>query len=367
MTEYIQARAVKTFQGKDIPTYTFFLKGADVLRIADVSRIHRDTTGELKGFQRKEIQNHVSSIVDYLDKGNVMFPNALILAFQTDLEFKQSRGKSPDGAVSGTLFLPTTSLGRRAAWIVDGQQRSFALSKTKNRDIMVPVVGFVAPDIGMQREQFVLVNKARPLPKRLINELLPEIDTELPNDLKPNKIPSELCNHLNNNKDSPFFGLIKRASNEGISSTAVITDTAIIDMIKHSINNYGALALYKEAGSSTTDVSSMYMALCIFWGAVKEVFPDAWGLDSKRSRLMHGAGILALGVLMDRIMPRVQQSKDVRAEVIHELQKISPYCCWTSGTWQPWGRKWNDIQNITKDIREFREFLVQLYYSVEQS
>ena len=229
---------------------------------------------------------------------------------------------------------------------------------------MVPVVGFVAPDIGMQREQFVLVNKARPLPKRLINELLPEIDTELPNDLKPNKIPSELCNHLNNNKDSPFFGLIKRASNEGTSSTAVITDTAIIDMIKHSINNYGALALYKEAGSSTTDVSSMYMALCIFWGAVKEVFPEAWGMDSKQSinawggdpgsRCFNGP---------DNAQSSAVEGREGRS--YSRITKIAPYCCWTGGTWQPWGRKWNDIQNITKDIREFRGFLVQLYYSVE--
>lgn len=365
MNEFLEVRAVKALQGKDTSTYTFFLKGRQVLKIADVSRISRDESGELKGFQRKEIQNHVSSIVQYLDKGDVIFPNALILAFQGDVEFKQSRGKSPDGPVSGTLYLPFSKSGKRAAWIVDGQQRSFALSKTTNKDIMVPVVGFVAPDLGVQREQFVLVNKARPLPKRLINELLPEIGTELPSDLKANKIPSELCNHLNNDKNSPFFGLIKRASNEGISDTAVVTDTAIIDMIKYSKNNYGALALYKEAGSQTSDVSSMFMTLCIFWSAVKEVFPEAWGKDSRQSRLMHSAGILALGVLMDRIMPRMQKSKDVKADVVKELQKIAPYCCWTSGTWQPWGRNWNEIQNVARDIREFREFLVQLYYSVD--
>ena len=58
MTKYIEVRAVKTFQGKDIPTYTFFLKGADVLRIADVSRIHRDATGELKGFHVMTLRWH---------------------------------------------------------------------------------------------------------------------------------------------------------------------------------------------------------------------------------------------------------------------------------------------------------------------
>ena len=364
MNGVIDVRAVKAIQGKGTETYSFFLRGSEVLKIADISRIHRDELGELKGFQRKEIQNHVNSIVDYLDKGDVIFPNALILAFQSELEFKQSRGKSPDGAVSGTLYIPTYEGERRAAWIVDGQQRSFALAKTMNKNIMVPVVGFVAPDISVQREQFILVNKARPLPKRLINELLPEIDTELPHDLKANKIPSELCNILNRDKNSPFFGLIKRTSNEDTSKTAVITDTAIIDMIKHSKDNYGALALYKNSGNNTPDIESMYKTICLFWGAVKEVFPEAWGRDVRSSRLMHSAGILAMGVLMDRIMPKVQNAKDVRAEVIRELQIIAPYCSWTSGNWGgPDGRAWNSFQNTSRDVREFRELLMQIYYS----
>ncbi len=366
MKKFIEVRSVKATQGKNVDVYSFFLKGSDVLKIADISRIHRDESDELKGFQRKEIQNHVNSIVEYLDKGSIIFPNALILAFQSELEFKQSRGKSPDGAVSGTLYIPAFTNSKRTAWIVDGQQRSFALSRTSNKNIMVPVVGFVAPDLAMQREQFILVNKARPLPKRLINELLPEIDAELPNDLKANKIPSELCNILNRDKNSPFFRIIKRASNEDTNRNAVVTDTAIIDMIKHSKDNFGALALYKSMGSNESDIESMYKTICIFWTAVKEVFPEAWGRDVKQSRLMHSAGILAMGVLMDRIMPRVQNTSRIGDEVKRELQKIAPHCCWTTGTWEPWGKRWNDIQNTPRDIREFREYLVQLYYSVGQ-
>ena len=72
---------------------------------------------------------------------------------------------------------------------------------------------------------------------------------------------------------------------------------------------------------------------------------------------MHGAGILALGVLMDRTV----EGREGRS--YSRITKIAPYCCWTGGI--ATGRKWNDIQNITKDIREFRGFLVQLYYSVE--
>lgn len=41
------------------------------------------------------------------------------------------------------------------------------------------------------------MNKAKPLPTRLINELLPEVDVLLPRDLASRKLPSELCNVLN--------------------------------------------------------------------------------------------------------------------------------------------------------------------------
>src|SRR6202012_5755232 len=137
------------------------------------SRIARDENDTLKGFQRKEIQNHVKSIAEYLDQGNVLFPNAIILALSPEVEFKQSRGPTPEGiaevAQIGTLSIPIRDEGNRVAWIVDGQQRSLALSRTTNTDSAVPVVAFISGDVETQREQFILVNKARPLPVRLIN------------------------------------------------------------------------------------------------------------------------------------------------------------------------------------------------------
>ena len=42
----------------------------------------------------------------------------------------------------------------------------------------------------------------------------------------------------------------------------------------------------------------------------------------RSSRLMHSAGILAMGVLMDRIMPKVQNAKDVRAS----SKRVTDYC-----------------------------------------
>ena len=214
-SEKLIVRAVKTTQGDGVDVFSFFLYGSDIVRVADISRIVRDE-GELKGFQRKEIRSHVNSIVEFLDSGPVLFPNAIILALSPEVEFKYSRGSRPEGFVdvadSGTLAIPLRDEGQRVAWIVDGQQRSLALARAKDSRIPVPVIAFVSADLETQREQFILVNKAKPLPTRLINELLPEVSALLPRDLAARKLPSELCNMLNKDPRSPFHKLIRRES-----------------------------------------------------------------------------------------------------------------------------------------------------------
>lgn len=370
MTEQkLSIRALRAQQGVKTDVYSFFLKGADVLKIADISRICRDEAEELKGFQRREIKRHVGSIIEYLNRGKVLFPNAIILAMSPEVEFKHSRGPRPKGLLDiariGTLFIPLRTEGRRAAWIVDGQQRSLALSKSSNQDIAVPVIGFVAPALETQREQFILVNKAKPLPVRLINELLPEIDAELPSDLSPRKIPSGLCNLLNSDPKSPFFKLIRRASDEA-DRDAVIVDTALINVMKDSINNFGVLALYKGMGRNGSDTDAMYRIMCLYWRAVKEVFADAWGRPPNESRLMHSAGIRAMGVLMDRVMPRIQKAPNPQHELTKTLERILPHCCWTSGTWETLGLEWHQIQSVPRHIRLLAELLVQLDFSKSQ-
>ena len=219
------------------------------------------------------------------------------------------------------MELPILPEGNRVAWIVDGQQRSTALSKSQNDKLNVPVIGFHCPDIETQRAQFILVNKARPLPRNLIDELLPEINSPMPSDLSKRKIPSELVNALARTKDSPFFGIIKRPS-DPVGAKGVITDTALIKVTENSLNNYGALSLYKGVGRIPDDLNGMYEIMFSFWDAVREVFPEAWGLPSTESRLMHSAGIQAMGHLMDRIIPRIPRDKNLKTNIKNSLLLI---------------------------------------------
>jgi DGQHR domain-containing protein len=361
-TDRLVTRALRTRQGEGVDVYAFFLRGGDVTRVADISRISRDEADVLKGFQRREIRTHVQAIAEFLDSGPVLFPNAIILALAPEVEFKLSRGPAPAGATdtaqSGTLAIPLRPEGARAAWIVDGQQRSLALARSDRADLMVPVVAFVSADVEVQREQFILVNKAKPLPSRLIDELLPEVGVLLPRDLASRKVPSELCSLLSRDPKSPFHRLIRRES-ERENTAAFVADSALVQAIQGNLRPpFGALSPHKRADGS--DVMAMYRALNVYWSGVREAFPDAWGRPPTESRLMHSAGIRSMGALMDQVVLRADASACPEAEIARSLERLAPHCRWTEGTWEALGWTWNDVQSTPRHIKLLSEHLARL-------
>lgn len=355
----IDLHAVRTKQG-GIDVYTFFMEGGRILEIAELARIARGSDGEIAGFQRPEIVAHVRGIADYLDRGDVLFPNAVILALGPGVKFSAKRGTKNQTAepltASGVLSIPCRP-GRKAAWVVDGQQRALALAQTRAAGLPVPVVAFVSGDLAVHREQFILVNKARPLDRRLIDELLPSVGAVLSRDLSSRRVPSALCSALNDVPDSPFFGLIKRPS--AGPGVGVITDSHLTNLMRRSVQDpRGALAQFVGPDGSA-DLESMYRLMVEFWSAVRDVFPNAWGLPPERSRLMHGAGLAAMGVLMDQVMTRdVPAGGYALARAV--LNGLAPHCRWTNGRWEALGREWNDLQCTPKDIRGLSNFLVGL-------
>lgn len=366
----LAVRAVRAYQGEGKELFAFFMPGNLITKIADISRVGRHDSESLQGFQRKAIKNHIRQITAYLDQGRVLFPNAILLAFGPQVKFSRARGRDPKGVHNvgevGTLTIPWPTADGHIAWIVDGQQRSLALGESMNGDVPVPVVGFVG-DLKIQREQFILVNKAKPLPTRLINELLPEVDIYLPKDLATRKIPSELCRLLHIHPSSPFKGLV-RFESEPKSKVAVVSDSALIETIRASIGSpLGALSQYKARGDQPADVEGMFSSLVLFWTAVESVFTDAWGKAPTRSRLMHGAGIKAMGTLMDHIMPRTYGARDPAAVVCESLSRIAPSCCWTSGTWEDLGLRWNQVQNTRGHVKDLAGELIRLDYEATRN
>ncbi len=288
----IKRRVLRVNQNDKTPVYMFSLTAEEILQIADISKVSRDKSGKLIGYQRSEVRAHVEQIVDYLDSEDVLFPNSIIIALPSSVKFTRSRGRSVDDglALTGTIEIPIAEDGElKTGWIVDGQQRALALSKAKRHSFPVPVNAFVADKVDVQREQFLRINNTKPLPRGLVTELLPEVDTILPPKLAAKKIPSTLCDCLNASELSPFNGLIKRASSSREDrKRAVVADTSIIKMLEESIHSTsGCLFPFRNIATGETDFEGILDVLHCYWGAVAEVFPDAWGKPPTKSRLIH--------------------------------------------------------------------------------
>ena len=370
MSDVITRRAVELRQHPEHPVYMFALRPAEILRVGSISRLSRGEDDKLLGYQRDEVAKHIRDIQEYLDSGAIIFPNAIILAFDESVTFKSSRGPKNDDGVgrAGTLSIPLpTNGGECPGWIVDGQQRAVALSRTDNDALEVPVVAFLGNKVALQRDQFLRVNNARPLPRRLITELLPEVDTDLPRRLAARRYPSLICDLLHTHPESPMKGLIDRPSyRKGgkRDKQAVINDTAVVDMLKERIlKPGGCLFPYRNIATGETDSDAIMLLLFSYWSAVRDTFAEAWGLPANRSRLMHGAGIKSMGALMDMVMGRMDPgAPDTCEQAKVELGRIADICRWTAGRWDGLGgMHWKDIQNTPRSVRLLTNHLQREY------
>ena len=368
LTGILTRRATKLAQSDHTPLYQFALTSNEIAAVADISRLSRDDTGKVLGYQRREVKKHVADIIEYLDSEAPLFPHPLIIAFSSRVMFTSSRGLWVNDGVStaGSISIPLPRNGEtKPGWLVDGQQRALALSRSRRRDFPVPVCAFITDDVELQRDQFLRINNTRPLPRGLVTELLPEVSCPLPANLAVRKVPAAICDLLNREEASPFKGLIRRPSTpEKERSLAVIADTVVIKMIEESLTHTsGCLFPYRNVATGECDHDGIWFVLLTFWNAVRDAFPEAWGKPPTKSRLMHGVGIRAMGKLMDRMMgsidPRNRESEKV---VRQELGAIAPFCRWTSGAWAELGGiEWNELQNLHRHLSVLSNFLIRAY------
>ena len=363
----IRRHALRLNQHPTLPLFLFSLTAHEVADVAGVSRIGRDDSDQLVGYQRPEVRRHIQNITSYLDSEEVLFPNSIILAFSSSVKFSPS-GPSDAEAIGmpGLIEIPLPADDQpRPGWIVDGQQRSIALAATERQDLPIPVTAFVSDDVGVQRDQFLRINSVKPLPNGLITELLPTLDTPLPPKLEAKKVPSLICDRLARDPNSPFYGLIKRPSTpKAERKQTVVKDTALVATIQDSLSSpSGCLFFHQNIATGEVDVEAAWTVLRVWWTAVRNTFPSAWGLRPRESRLMHSAGIRIMGRLMDRLMPSINAyAPDAVETVTAELAPLKSSCCWTEGRWDILdGLAWNEIQCVTRHIRLVTDHLADIH------
>jgi DGQHR domain-containing protein len=359
MSEIVKLPAVKVTQnGRDL--YAFSIDGKKLHAIAAVSHLSRDPEGHALGYQRPEVAQHIAAIRRYVEGPDAMLPNAIVVAFDTRVSFEPVNKRHED---VGHLAVPVVAEGdKKPALIVDGQQRSAAVRDAEVESFPLCVVGFVTDSEEEQREQFVLVNSAKPLPKNLIIELLPDMadGTSLPASILKRKLAAALTQRLNHDEDSPFRGLVKMPTN----AEGVVQDNTLMRMVEASVAD-GALSDFRDAEDEGFDVERALSLLKTFWRAVARTFPDAWGLPPRVSRLSHAAGVLALGLVMDACVARHRERGLPSEEVFNEeLGVLAPHCHWTEGAWNFGSgnkRPWNSIQSTPKDVNALNDHMLALY------
>jgi DGQHR domain-containing protein len=343
----------------------FAVDGKQLPEFTTVSRVKRED-GELDGYQRPEVLAHVGAIRSYVESASPMIPNAIVVAFDERVRFEAETDPRTSSRLShpGHLVIPVDpSLPDedKPGWIVDGQQRCAAVREADVDAFPMCVTAFIAASEGEQRAQFILVNSTKPLPKGLIYELLPSTEGPLPPALVRKRFPSLVLERLNFDEDSPFFQLIRTPT----SPEGIIKDNSILRMLESSLTD-GCLYYHRDPETGGGDIEEMLILLKDFWRAVEKVFEDAWGEPPRRSRLMHGVGIASLGFVMDAITDRYVADGQwpIEADFVADLEPLRDVCSWTTGSWT-FGpdstRRWNELQNTTKDIRLLTNFLLSEY------
>ena len=363
-TSFLRLPALEIIQGPNRTLYSFAVDGKQLATFATISRIRRQIDEELCGYQRPEVLSHIAEIRRYLESPNPMIPNAIVVAFDDRVRFEPMEG-SAGSAYSrpGTITIPIDSElsdQDKPGWIVDGQQRMAAIREASIGDFPICVTAFIAKDDQEQKEQFILVNSTKPLPKGLIYELLPTTQMTLPSLLQRRRFPAQLANRLNYDPDSPFKGKIRTATN----GNGVVQDNSVLKMLENSLSD-GILYRFRDPESGSGDVEAMLRVLKAFWQAAAKIFKEAWELPPTRSRLVHGAGIVSMGFLMDAIADRYYDAQELtQDQFFDDLQPFQRVCRWTQGYWDfgPGAqRKWNEIQNTSKDIKLLANYLLLQY------
>ncbi|MGL4555525.1 MAG: DGQHR domain-containing protein DpdB, partial [Gemmataceae bacterium] len=234
-TRTLRLPALELRQGKGRVLYSFAVDGKEIPSFAAVSRLARGEGNRIQGYQRPEVLSHIAGIRKYLESAAPLLPNAVVVAFDDRVTFEPLADGAGGGARHGTLVVPVDESWGEAqmpGWIVDGQQRVAAIREARVTTFPVFVVSFVARSPQEQREQFILVNSTKPLPKGLVYELLPATESRLPDLLERRRFPTVLLERLNLDDDSPLVGRIRTQTMPG----GAVKDNSVLRMLENSLS-----------------------------------------------------------------------------------------------------------------------------------
>lgn len=351
MKNKIQFTAIRAQQSSNHEVLSFSAKASQIEEFASIDRINRDESGQISGFQRPQITNHIHEIRDYLSSEDAVLPNPIVVAFIDSVEVNERANGVVDFVVDLTNGKP--------GLVVDGQQRLTALAGLPEKDFQVFVSALVCRDERELRKQFILINNTRPLPKSLIYELLPGVEG-LPERMSSRSVAAKLTEALNYEETSSLRGKIKQHTNPD----GVIADNPLQRLIMNSLADGACRNLMEEVDGQ----AKCFELISEFFEAVQNTFPEAWEFKTpKNSRLVHGAGIVSMGYVLEFLHARDGACKANEFEI--GMAPLLGKTAWTHGDWH-FGenevRPWNGLQNLHRDIQMLASYMTRILKHAER-
>lgn len=280
--------------------YVFSLPSNTLRNICWVLPRSRDNPQEI---QRALDTTKLRSIGEFLKKENSFLPNSLVLNLTKKVRFEPSG----DGK-SGTLIFPTdgrenqgkkiTDTTNKYGYILDGQHRLVGFEYAPGIVFDLPVTAFIAADDTLGKKVFTDINSTQ---AKVSPILLQAIQYEI-GEIQPEKMSAiAVAKRLNEQTDSPFYGMVKFSPDERGKISSVTLST----YIRPIIGLDGPLNEKNE--------NQRVQILLNYFQAFREIYPQAWG--SKAHVLTKTTGLYVMCGLFSRAYQRVERYEGGQATV----------------------------------------------------
>ena len=281
---------------------------ANLLYDISFADILDEETGQ--GYQRPPNRSHSLDFKKYITRNE---SSTIPLTFNLRKEFgeawtiqKHRSGKA------ATLYI---NRNIRCLAQVDCQHR---LSELYDVDVPLAFMSFVGLDLRGEMAQFVIINsKAKGLSSSLTDyhqtNLLADLATEAPHLF--------IAKQLNEDPDSPWFKLVRY----GGEATSGLKRRTSFRMMQKAVLRF----LHQTKGVNVGDISTKYSTICLFWKAVKDLFPTEWA-DHRHHLITKGVGLHSLTRLLGDIVLRNGAGNGSVEYFLKQIQGLGGKIDWSS-------------------------------------
>lgn len=294
-----------------------------------------------QGYQRPPERTRITKIGSYLinnivsddqGNGNGLFPTAVTLAARKTLEYNEETLQ---------LVLPLDE----KLQIVDGQHRieglRYAIAEKGEeylKDFPIPFVVMETPDRIVEMNQFRTINgTAKQVRTDLVNAILTATasthgDTFVPDKDKWRVVVTHVVDRLDNDKDSPWNGLILMADETGSptgSESKVVRATSFMTSLKPVYEALEYFRFLKDRPDLKGKSDMVYDVVAPFWSALMEVVPEAFE-EPNQYVIQKTPGLFSLHKLLTTDLIPYMSTKgmdDWKIESFVQILEESPEIC----------------------------------------